>query len=73
MSLVILLLLEYIVIIRYMKGRMIYETINRAVAEINKALAYKHSILTMPRRRQSIQVKNQIVAYKEQESKATDG
>ena len=58
---------------RYMKGRMTYEMINRAVAEINKALTYKHNILRMPLRRQSIQVKNQLVIYKEQESKDTDG
>ena len=56
-----------------MKGRITYELINNTIGEFNKALSFKHKILATHRTKQNIRIKNQIVAYKEQECKASDG
>ncbi|XP_067886657.1 spindle and kinetochore-associated protein 1 isoform X2 [Heterodontus francisci] len=57
----------------YMKGRMTYDQINAVIQELNTAVKAKYKILNQPLKSMSNITRNQYHAFKEQETKETQG
>lgn len=58
---------------KYIKGRLLYEQINNAVDEVNKAIETKYSLMTRPRAKLSEFDMKIVTACKLQENKETKG
>lgn len=56
-----------------MKGRLTFQQINSTIEQVNSAFNSKYKLLATPRSKQSIKVKDKIVAYREQENADTAG
>ena len=56
-----------------MKGRILYDSLNSTIDDLNQVFLSKYKILTTPRSAQSDQIRNKIHTYKEQETKDTKG
>ncbi|XP_064092844.1 centrosomal protein of 152 kDa-like [Macrobrachium nipponense] len=58
---------------KYIKGRLLYEQVNNAVDEVNKAIETKYSLMARPRAKLSEFDMKIVTAFKLQENKETKG
>ncbi|KAI0235727.1 Spindle and kinetochore-associated protein 1 [Lamellibrachia satsuma] len=56
-----------------MKGRILYDSLNSTIDELNQVFSSKYKILSTPKSGQSDNTRNKIQTYKEQETKDTKG
>merc|ERR1712002_230597 len=64
---------EFQSIPKYQKGRITYAMINHFVDEINKVITAKYSLLTIPKKDLTQNVRDKILMYKNQHNKETKG